>query len=365
MTLGSSVLPVLMAACLVGLHPSPASAASDDLAVVRAVLFYSPACPHCHQVMTEDLPPLQERYGGRLDIRMLDVTTQPGADLYEQAVTTLAIPDERIGVPTLVVGDVVLVGSAEIPGHFPGLVAQLLGSGGSAWPAIPGLSAVVADPADSGQAPEAHADETALAVALDRAARDPLGSAFAIALLIGLVGVLVRSVSLVWRVRLASSAPPSQLIPWIALLGLVVAGYLALVETSGSAAVCGPIGDCNRVHESEWARLFGTVPIAVLGLLGYLSILATWLAGHLAGGTLARPANVGLIALAAAGAAFSVYLTFLEPFVIGATCAWCLASAVLMGALLVLSAPPARAARPLREPALASSRRGRRVGRAR
>ena len=41
------------------------------------------------------------------------------------------------------------------------------------------------------------------------------------------------------------------------------------------------------------------------------------------------------------GTLFSIYLTFLEPFVIGASCAWCLASAVLMTAILVMSAKPA------------------------
>lgn len=41
---------------------------------------------------------------------------------------------------------------------------------------------------------------------------------------------------------------------------------------------------------------------------------------------------------------FSIYLTFLEPFVIGATCAWCLTSAILMTALLWLSITPARRA---------------------
>ena len=48
--------------------------------------------------------------------------------------------------------------------------------------------------------------------------------------------------------------------------------------------------------------------------------------------------------MAAFGVLFSVYLTFLEPFVIGATCAWCLTSAILMTALFWLSLAPARAA---------------------
>ena len=42
-------------------------------AVARAVLFYSPTCPHCHKVMTEDLPPLVERYGDRFVIVGVDV----------------------------------------------------------------------------------------------------------------------------------------------------------------------------------------------------------------------------------------------------------------------------------------------------
>jgi uncharacterized membrane protein len=47
--------------------------------------------------------------------------------------------------------------------------------------------------------------------------------------------------------------------------------------------------------------------------------------------------------VALVGTLFSVYLTFLEPFVLGATCAWCLTSAVLQTLLLWLTADPARA----------------------
>jgi uncharacterized membrane protein len=288
--------------------------------------------------MTEDLPPLQRQYGERLEILTLDVTTQQGVDLYDAAVLRFAIPADRLGVPTLVVGDVVLVGSGEIPEQLPGLVKRMLASGGSDWAAIPGL----VDPAgapDAG-APDAVGDEALVAAALGRAARDPLGSAAAIAVLVGLLCVLVWSSSLLWRTGALHPERPSGLIPLIALLGLGVAAYLAVVETSGSAAVCGPIGDCNRVHESGFARFLGIFPVAVLGLLGYLAILATWLAGRIAGGAVSRTWHLGLVALAAAGTVFSIYLTFLEPFVIGATCAWCLASAVMMGALLVLSANP-------------------------
>jgi uncharacterized membrane protein len=51
-----------------------------------------------------------------------------------------------------------------------------------------------------------------------------------------------------------------------------------------------------------------------------------------------------MLAGTVAGTAFSTYLTILEPFVIGATCAWCLTSAVIVTVLMLLSAGPASAA---------------------
>ena len=44
------------------------------------------------------------------------------------------------------------------------------------------------------------------------------------------------------------------------------------------------------------------------------------------------------------GTLFSIYLTFLEPFIIGATCAWCLTSSIIMTVLLWLSAGSGRGA---------------------
>ena len=148
------------------------------------------------------------------------------------------------------------------------------------------------------------------------------------------------------RGRLAPiPAENGWLIPALALAGLGVAGYLAYVETSLATAVCGPVGDCNAVQQSEYARLFG-IPIAFYGLAGYVAILVLWLAQRLAKLSLARLAPTGIFAIAVVGVLFSIYLTFLEPFVIGATCIWCLTSALLMTGILLFSAAPAGASRP-------------------
>ena len=128
----------------------------------------------------------------------------------------------------------------------------------------------------------------------------------------------------------------------LCIVGLMVAGYLAYVETSRVEAVCGPVGDCNTVQQSDYARLFGLLHIGVLGLVGYVFILLTWVVGRLSTQRLSVYANLALLGLTAFGVLFSIYLTFLEPFVIGATCAWCLTSAILMTALFWLSLAPGK-----------------------
>jgi uncharacterized membrane protein len=176
---------------------------------------------------------------------------------------------------------------------------------------------------------------------LEKLARDPLGNTLAIAVLIGMVLVVGRVLMALLR---AENAPQSTWQPWaipaLSLLGLGVAAYLAYVETAQVAAVCGPVGDCNTVQQSEYALLFGVLPVGMFGLIGYIAILLVWLAGRYGRGPLADLAPAVLLAMTAFGTLFSIYLTFLEPFVIGATCAWCLTSAVVMTLLLWLTAAP-------------------------
>ena len=125
------------------------------------------------------------------------------------------------------------------------------------------------------------------------------------------------------------------------LLGVSI--YLGSVEASGADAVCGPVGDCNAVQQSEYASIFG-IPIGVLGVIGYGLLLAGWIVSRVAKGALADLGLIFAVAVAFGGTLFSIYLTFLEPFVIGATCVWCLTSAVAIMGLLWLTAGPAWAA---------------------
>jgi uncharacterized membrane protein len=113
------------------------------------------------------------------------------------------------------------------------------------------------------------------------------------------------------------------------VLGLAIAGYLTYVHYAGVSPVCEIAHGCEKVQTSQWSKLVG-IPVALLGLLGYAGILAA----------LFVPGETGLLAAAGqavAGAGFSAYLTFREVFTIHAICIWCVASAVLMAALAVLT----------------------------
>jgi uncharacterized membrane protein len=116
----------------------------------------------------------------------------------------------------------------------------------------------------------------------------------------------------------------------LAVLGTGIAGYLTYVHYAHVNALCvaGSKG-CETVQNSDYAELAG-VPVAVLGLAGYLGILASLL---IAGET----GRILTAFLALVGFGFSAYLTWAELFRIHAVCQWCVASALLLTAITVLA----------------------------
>jgi len=160
------------------------------------------------------------------------------------------------------------------------------------------------------------------------------------AMILALLFAAVRTVSA--RQWMFGNGNPTQLpqarswlVPVLAILGLGVAAYLAFVEITQTEAVCGPVGQCNTVQSSQYASIAG-IPVAVLGLLNYLAILVLWGLQFVSGGRWAGLAARALLALTVVGVLFSIYLTLLELFVIHAVCAWCLSSAIITTALLLV-----------------------------
>jgi uncharacterized membrane protein len=116
----------------------------------------------------------------------------------------------------------------------------------------------------------------------------------------------------------------------VAAAGLGVAGYLTFVHYQGSAPVCLAGGHgCERVQSSDYAELVG-FPVAAWGLGFYAAVLASASLRGDAG-------RAGGFALGLVGFGFSLYLTYLELFVIEAICQWCVASAALATLILVVA----------------------------
>jgi uncharacterized membrane protein len=115
----------------------------------------------------------------------------------------------------------------------------------------------------------------------------------------------------------------------VALAGLGIATYLTVVHYSGGEPVCAVAHGCATVQQSDYAALAG-VPVAVLGVVGYLALLVA----------LARDGELWRTAaafLSIAGLGFSAWLTYVEVGVLHAICIWCVGSAVCMTLLSVLT----------------------------
>ena len=132
---------------------------------------------------------------------------------------------------------------------------------------------------------------------------------------------------------------PDWTLSGLAAAGMLVAAYLTWLKLSGSgAALCVAGSGCDIVQASRYAT-FLWVPTALWGLATYVAIgVLAWMGLTSGNWRIA-------FALAAGGVGFSAYLTWLSVFDLGATCVWCLTSAVIliaMLAVLVMRRPAAR-----------------------
>jgi uncharacterized membrane protein len=116
----------------------------------------------------------------------------------------------------------------------------------------------------------------------------------------------------------------------LSTIGLGVASYLTYVHYSGGPILCLRGGGCETVQHSAYSKLLG-VPVALIGLLGYIGILSTLLAPD---SETSRLASVSFVLI---GFGFSLYLTGRELFSIHAICPWCVSSATIMTLLAILA----------------------------
>ena len=140
--------------------------------------------------------------------------------------------------------------------------------------------------------------------------------------------------------RSAGLARPALLSRWglsagFAFLGLVDSAYLTWIKLANAVYTCSNIGDCEAVNNSRYA-VVGGIPIAALGAGAYAVILLLLLLDRRPSGR-SVPLRFGVFGLSLAGTLYSAYLTYVEVAILKAICPFCVASAVILTALLVLS----------------------------
>jgi uncharacterized membrane protein len=116
----------------------------------------------------------------------------------------------------------------------------------------------------------------------------------------------------------------------LAVIGLAVASYLTYVHYAGINPACTAGQSCVKVQTSQWSKL-GGVPVALIGLIGYIAIVISLLVPD------REESRLATLGLTLVGFGFSAYLTYRELFSIHAICEWCASSAVILTVLLICS----------------------------
>ena len=121
----------------------------------------------------------------------------------------------------------------------------------------------------------------------------------------------------------------------LAFLGVADAVYLIIYKFTGNPNMCLGNGGCHDVNFSPFSEIYG-IPVSVFGLLAYLAVL-----GILFFEPRLKLANengpLAIFGISLGGVAFTVYLTYLELYVIHAICPFCVASAVIITLIFILA----------------------------
>ena len=122
----------------------------------------------------------------------------------------------------------------------------------------------------------------------------------------------------------------------ITLIGLVDSIYMTIFKLTDNESMCIGNGGCSIVNNSPYASIYG-IPVALFGVGGYLAILAVLILEKKSGKFFKQNATMFNFGLTLIGFLFTLYLIYLEIFVIKALCPFCLISQVGMTILFILS----------------------------
>ena len=121
----------------------------------------------------------------------------------------------------------------------------------------------------------------------------------------------------------------------LTVIGLLVAIYMTIYKLTSNDSMCLGLGGCSIVNASGYSSVRG-IPVAVFGVLGYLSILAVLYLERKPG---FFQTNAGMLqfTITLAGFLFTVWLIFVEVALIKAYCPFCITSQAAMTLIFILT----------------------------
>jgi uncharacterized membrane protein len=121
----------------------------------------------------------------------------------------------------------------------------------------------------------------------------------------------------------------------LACLGVLDATYLLVYKLTSNNAMCLGNGGCHDVNFSTYSQIAG-IPVSLLGLVAYV-VMAFILLMETRFNIVRENGPLAIFGLSLSGTAYTVYLTWIEFYVIHRVCPFCVASAIIILLIFILS----------------------------
>ncbi len=141
------------------------------------------------------------------------------------------------------------------------------------------------------------------------------------------------------NVSMTKVSKTDRSISWVmfalALIGAADSLYLLIYKLSGNNQMCLGNGGCHNVNFSPYSEIYG-IPVSAIGMAAYLVMAAIILLEPRIR-LLQENGPLLLFGMTLVGVAFSIYLTYLELYVIHAVCPFCVTSAIVISLMFILA----------------------------
>ncbi len=121
----------------------------------------------------------------------------------------------------------------------------------------------------------------------------------------------------------------------LSVIGLLVSIYMTIYKVTNNESMCIGSGGCSIVNASRYSEING-IPVALVGVLGYLAILAVFYL-ETKPGFFQENGTMILFGLTLIGFLFTAWLIFVEVALLKAYCPFCITSQISMSIIFILT----------------------------